>query len=135
MSFAKGSPRATGAELPGERDALAFASLEFSVDIVPDQEQVRVSPAGEVDIATADQLRQPIAELLEAGYRRVVVDLRQVTFLDSTGVHTLIQCHERARDRGASMSIILGGPATRRVLDITGIIDHLQIERSRDLDG
>lgn len=132
MSFAEGSPRAPGAEVPGEQDALAFAALEFSVDIVPDQDRVRVSPAGEVDIATADRLRQPVAELLEEGYRRVVVDLRQVTFLDSTGVHTLIQCHERARDLGASMSIILGGPATRRVLDITGIIDHLEIERSHE---
>lgn len=124
-----------GAERPEERDPLAFASLEFSVDIVSDDERVRVSPAGELDIATADRLRQPIAELLEEGFRRVIVDLRNVTFLDSTGVHTLIQCHERARDLGARMSIILGGPATRRVLDITGIIDHLEIERSHDLDG
>lgn len=135
MSFPEPSPRATEADVTDEPDALEFATPEFSVDIVPDRERVRVAPVGEVDIATADQLGRPIVELLEGGFERVVVDLRDVTFLDSTGIHTLVQCHRRARDLSARMSIILGGPATRRVLDITGIIDHLEIERSYDGDG
>ncbi len=135
MSFPEPSPRAPEADFTREHDELAWTTPEFSLDVVHDDGRVRVSPVGEVDIATADQLGQPIVELLEGGFQRVVVDLRGVTFLDSSGIHTLVQCHQRARDFRARMSIILGGPATRRVLDITGIIDRFEIERPREVDG
>lgn len=135
MSFPEPAPRAPEADSTDGHHELAFVTPEFSVDVVPDHERARVSPVGEVDIATADQLGQPIVELLEGGFQRVVVDLRGVTFIDSSGIHTLVQCHQRARDLRARMSIILGGPATRRVLDITGIIDHFEIEGPRGVDG
>jgi anti-sigma B factor antagonist len=103
-----------------------------AVDVMPDRERVLVRPLGDVDIATAEQLERPVVELIERGFSRVVLDLRGVTFLDSSGVHALVQCRERAEERGARMSIILGGAATRRVLDITGLIDHFEIEPAVD---
>jgi anti-anti-sigma factor len=110
----------------GEIDLAAPA---FALDVVPDRERVLVRPVGEVDIATAGQLERSTIELFGRGFSRVVVDLRGVTFLDSSGVHTLIKCHETAADLGASMSIIPGGPASRRVLDIAGVMDRFEIER------
>jgi anti-anti-sigma factor len=93
---------------------------------------VLVRPVGEVDIATAEGLEQPIVELLEQGFERVVVDLRAVTLFDSTAVHALVRCNQRAGALGARMSIILGGSASRCALEMTGIVDRLEIEHGRD---
>jgi anti-sigma B factor antagonist len=95
---------------------------------VPDRDRVLVRPVGEVDIATAAELEEPIVELLERGFERVVVDLRAVTFFDSTAVHVLIRCNQRAGELRARMSVILGGSASRRALETTGMIDRLEIE-------
>jgi anti-sigma B factor antagonist len=133
MSSAEDFPNTMGDHADGDGTDQATSPVpEFTVDVVPDRARVLVRPVGDVDIATAEQLERPVVELMERGFSHVVVDLRGVTFLDSTGVHALVQCRERAEERGARMSIIPGGMATRRVLDITGLIDHFEIEPSPD---
>jgi anti-sigma B factor antagonist len=87
-----------------------------------------VCPAGEVDLATADTLESRIVDLLQNGCARVVVDLRAVTFIDSAGIHALLNAHQRARKSGRSISILLGGRATRRPLEIVGVTDYLELE-------
>lgn len=102
--------------------------MTFRVEVKPDRDRMLVSPAGEVDLATADTLESRIVDLLQAGFARVVVDLRAVTFIDSTGIRALLNAHRRARESGGSVSIILGGPATRRPLEIVGVTDYLELE-------
>jgi anti-anti-sigma factor len=57
----------------------------------------------------------------------VIVDLRRVPFLDSTGIRALVSYHYQAVARPASMSIIVGTPAVKRVLSLTGVIDLLTV--------
>jgi anti-anti-sigma factor len=66
--------------------------------------------------------------LLEDGFAHVIVDLRRVTFLDSTGIRTLITAQQRAKDLGSRLSIRLGGSSSRRALEFTGALDYLEIE-------
>lgn len=96
--------------------------------MIPDRERVVVAPAGEIDLATAPRMQRDVVELLERGFTRVVVDLRAVEFLDSQGIRALMLAHNRARELGATMLVVLGaaeGP--RRALEISGVLAHLEI--------
>jgi anti-sigma B factor antagonist len=86
-----------------------------------------VRVAGEVDLATADGMEAPILELLGSGFETVVVDLRKVSFMDSSGVRVLITSHNYAEDRGAHLSIVAGTSRSRDVLELSGAIDHLDV--------
>lgn len=107
----------------------------FEVKVIPDGDRIMLCPAGEVDLATADVLEREISDLLKRGSDRVVIDLRGVTFIDSTGIRTLIMAHRQAQRAGQAVSIILGGPAIRRPLELTGVLDHLPVEAAASDDA
>jgi anti-anti-sigma factor len=98
----------------------------FRVDVHPERARVRVEPIGEVDLATADVLRQQLRELRESGFRELVLDLRRVTFLDSTGIALILAEDRHAREAGLVFTLISGPPAVQRVLGMCGVIDELR---------
>jgi hypothetical protein len=57
----------------------------FAITIHPHRETVRVAVAGEIDICTAGELDGELRRLMQDGFKRVVLDLRDVSFIDSTG--------------------------------------------------
>jgi len=90
-----------------------------------------VTVAGEVDIATVAQLREPLFELAADG-RPLVVDLDQVSFIDASGLGALVGAARRAAGHGASLHVACGRPQTMRLFRLTGL-DH-QIPLARSLD-
>jgi anti-sigma B factor antagonist len=68
---------------------------------------------GEIDVATAPRMRDRIARLQVDGPARVVVDLSEVTFIDSLGLGALIGVHKRARVLQGSLVIVPSAAATR----------------------
>ena len=88
---------------------------------------VRVLADGEVDLETAPMLRSAIADALRAN-KRVAVDLRAVTFLDSTGVAALLAAAESARRDSVELEIEVSR-VVRRVLELTGVDSALPLRR------
>jgi anti-anti-sigma factor len=97
------------------------ATAFLDVTAIPDRGTVRVRARGEVDLAGRHVLDAQIRELWDSGWEDVVVDLREVTFMDSSGVHVLIAHHRRALEQGRRFSIIRGSAPVRRVLQVTGV--------------
>ncbi len=91
----------------------------FSIAIEPRRDEVAVVPAGDLDLATADRLEHEVRELRSAGFTHVVVDLRDVAFVDSTGLRTLLTLSNEARRDGFSLTVIPGRPQVQRVFDVT----------------
>ena len=56
----------------------------FEVRVQPDRASVRVAPIGELDFATVDRLHATVEELVAAGFERVVIDLRAVSYTHLT---------------------------------------------------
>ncbi|HYF72823.1 MAG TPA: STAS domain-containing protein [Nocardioides sp.] len=77
--------------------------------------------AGEVDIATAGQLRTRVTEALVDGPGDLVVVLDDVTFLDSLGLGALISAHKRARVLQGSFTIVCTSRPVLRVFDATAM--------------
>lgn len=80
---------------------------------------------GELDPHTAPRLE---AELASAGTEpRVVLDLAGVTFLDSAGVRAIVSAHERLSNAGGSLALRSPSPVAARVLEISGLDQHLDV--------
>jgi anti-sigma B factor antagonist len=99
----------------------------FELEIRPERERVVVAPLGEVDLLTAPDVTAAVADLLARDFHHVVVDLRGVTFLDSSGVRSLFLADAAARDAGARLSVIPGTPTVQRPLEIAGIAERLDV--------
>lgn len=93
----------------------------FDVQTTRDGDVVVISPAGELDIATAPQLEQAIAEATAGGADTLVLDMRGVTFMDSTGLRTLVQTHQRSETEGFGLSIWRGPSQIDRLLSVSGL--------------
>ena len=81
---------------------------------------------GEVDMATAPQLRDALFDLLDSGATRITIDCRGLEFLDSSGIGVLIAVRKRLGDDGA---LTLEAPPAhvRKVLELTGVTEHVTI--------
>jgi anti-sigma B factor antagonist len=86
-----------------------------------------VSAAGEIDIATAPALDEALDAAVAEGNTRVAVDLEQVTFMDSTGLRSLITSDRRLTELEGDLVIIAPGGPARRLLEIAGVAGTLQI--------
>jgi anti-sigma B factor antagonist len=85
-----------------------------------------ISVQGEIDMATAPQLRDMLEQVIEAGSQRIVLDCRALTFLDSSGIGVLVAARNRLGDDG---EIVLDSPPphVRKVLELTGVASHLSV--------
>ena len=93
----------------------------FHLETVPERDVVRVTPVGEVDLATVGVIRKELRQLEQVGFMRLVLDLRSTTFLDSTGLHLILEEVEAARAAGAQFAIVEGPPEVQRVFELTGV--------------
>ena len=82
---------------------------------------------GELDMSTAAELRERLLGLAAGGPTHVTVDLSALAFVDSTGLSVLITGLKRIRQQGGDMALRSPTPATRRVLEITGLTEVFSI--------
>ncbi len=80
-----------------------------------------VSVRGEVDVFTAPDLDGELEAQISAGGSRLVVDLSEVAFLDSTGLGVLIKALKQARDAGGWLHLVVTSDRIRKIFEITGL--------------
>lgn len=86
-----------------------------------------VVPKGDLDTASTAQMRQALAELINAGKSRLVVDLRHVGYMDSAGLGELVTAMKRARKAGGDLRLC--GPNA----DISRILEMTRLDRQMGL--
>jgi anti-anti-sigma factor len=84
-----------------------------------------VRPVGELDLDTEPQLEEAIAAIREQSAPRLVLDLRELTFMDSTGLRLLIRWDTAAKQVGFRFAIVPGPDVVQRVVRLTGMEDQL----------
>jgi len=102
------------------------AGIEITVEHADGVPVVRV--VGDVDLATAPQL-DAILNQFSGEQSRLVVDLRDVSFLDSSGLSVLVQCRQRltqGSDR-SMLTLVVNRPSIQRVLEVTGLDQVFEI--------
>lgn len=86
-----------------------------------------LSVRGEIDVSTAPELRDRLLGVAQEGHSTVVVDLSEVTFLDSTALGVLVSGLKRFRAAGGNLRLVVTGRSVSKVLEITGLIEVFPI--------
>lgn len=79
-------------------------------------------------MASAPELKRTVAELSRAGFAHVIVDLRGLSFLDSSGIRLLLDLVALAREDSLRLELIPGPPQVQQVLELTGTLRLLPFQ-------
>lgn len=99
----------------------------FELGIDTGEHRVTFVPRGELDLSTTPELEEKVLSALQEGRLEVVVDLRELTFMDSTGVRTIVAAHQVAEQTGHALQVVRPprNSAVSRVIEISGIDEAL----------
>ena len=87
---------------------------------------------GEVDVSTAPELRERLLALAERGTTTAVVDLCEVSFVDSTALGVLVSGVKRLRSGGGDLRLVVTEPHISKVFEITGLTEVFRISPTLD---
>jgi anti-sigma B factor antagonist len=90
-----------------------------------------LSLVGELDLSSAPRVEKELHELESGDAELIVLDLRELSFLDSTGLRLIVTADARARDSGRRLAIVQGPEAVERVFRVTGLDALLEIVAER----
>jgi len=88
---------------------------------------------GELDLVTAPELEDTIAALCVDGARELVLDMRRVAFMDSSGLRTVLAGMDMCRQAGCDFMVIPDAGACRRLFELTGVIDDIPLHEPDEL--
>ena len=114
------------------------ASFDMTpLDVTTEQHpgQARVVLIGELDIASSEGLENELAAIEADSPGTLVLDLRRVEFIDSTGLRALVAADERARSEGRRLAVVRGPNAVERLLALTQLDQRLEIVDDPDWVG
>jgi anti-sigma B factor antagonist len=91
--------------------------------------------SGELDQATAQELRKPLQEAIKSGSSAVMIDMTKCGFVDSTGLGVIVEAWKTLQERDgtdAGLAICCPEPEVRRLLELTGLDQAIAIRDTRD---
>jgi len=93
----------------------------FRCDLVPEDGRVLVRLGGELDLSSTPVLEQRLRDARDEGGRQLVVDLRNLDFMDSTGLTLLVRWARGAEQDGYELALVRGEPRVHRLFELTGL--------------
>jgi anti-anti-sigma factor len=100
---------------------------QFRVEVQRQGRAAVISVAGELDLATGPELEAELHDISPRNTELVVVDLRKLEFMDSTGLSIIVRAHQRLTGEGCELGLVRGSPQVQRLLDLTGVADRIAL--------
>jgi anti-sigma B factor antagonist len=113
-----------------------MSTQEHTVDLRLTEEKLRpagvvLTATGELDMATTPQLRARLREVIEAGARRLVIDLTPVAFMDSVALAAILTARRDLAEVGRMAVVIAPDSYPRLVFEIAGLPEYLNVFETR----
>ena len=86
-----------------------------------------IGVSGELDLASSPVLEQRLDEVFSSDASLVILDLRELDFMDSTGLSVLIKAHQAAEEGDRRLCLVKGPPQVQRLLSLTGVGERLSV--------
>jgi len=102
-----------------------MALLELETEEIDGR--TRVALRGELDISSAPGLEEALGRVEESAPPVLMIDLRQLEFMDSTGLRTVVSADQRARDAGRRLVIVRGPEPVDRIFSVTRLDERLEL--------
>jgi anti-anti-sigma factor len=104
----------------------------FAVEVQRrDRDVAIVRPRGELDLATVETLRTALENIERP--RRLMLDLRKLSFIDSAGLHLLLELHQRAQRDGFQLALVAPTAPTDRAIQLCGLDKTLPFVAATDV--
>jgi anti-sigma B factor antagonist len=113
------------AKADGERRS-SWPNGDIELQSRPVQDGIVIAVRGEIDLATAGVIERELIHV-EKSHDLVVLDLSETSFMDSTGIHMIVSASHRLRGHGARLVLVPGPPQIRRLLELTGVAEHVEL--------
>ncbi|MBV9838116.1 MAG: STAS domain-containing protein [Solirubrobacterales bacterium] len=81
--------------------------------------------SGELDLASSPALEEALERVRESDPATLILDLRELVFIDSTGLSVLVKADQRARETGKRFGLVNGPSQVQRLLVLTGLTERL----------
>ena len=104
----------------------------FNVETHNGDQAVVIGVTGELDLASSPALEQELESGAAAKAEVIIVDLRNLEFMDSTGLSVLVRAHQRATEKGQRFGVVRGPQQVQRLLSLTGVADRLNLADTPD---
>jgi anti-sigma B factor antagonist len=108
---------------------------DFEIEERMDGKVPVIAVGGEIDVATAPQLRECLHNVITQGHTTVVLDLLGVTFLDSTALGVLVGALKRCRELGGELQVVVADARIMKIFEITGLTKVFLISDSLSAAG
>jgi anti-sigma B factor antagonist len=102
------------------------AQPQLRIDVRREPDRVILGLDGELDMANASHLQAALAQAHQSTAAMIVLDLRQLSFIDSTGLRVLLAARKEAQERGQEFAVTPGSQQVQRLLAVTRVSDHLR---------
>ena len=93
-----------------------------------DAEGVSLALAGELDLETVPELERELENIDETQLKRLVIDLRDLQFMDSTGLAAIIRAQRSAEANGHALVVRRGSGQVQRLFELTGMSERVTVE-------
>jgi anti-sigma B factor antagonist len=90
--------------------------------------------SGELDMASAPDLHAALGDILP-GAREIVLDIEELTFIDSSGLHCMLVCQASCQQAGTALRMTPGKEQPRRLFEISGLLDRLPLTEDSTVCG
>jgi anti-anti-sigma factor len=88
---------------------------------------LRTALSGEIDLSTVEDVESGVREAINGNNGVVALDLREVSFLDSSGLRLMLRLNKELDDEGRRLVVVQGPRRVARVFELTGAQDQLEI--------
>lgn len=91
-----------------------------------------IAPEGELDLASLEDFRREVREIILAGDGAIIIDLSDLSFIDSSGLAAVIEAHELLNHDGRRLAVIAPrGTVASQILTLTGLRQRLSVSETR----
>ena len=104
----------------------------LSVEVHDSDHAVVIGVTGELDLASSPALESELESGAAASASLVIVDLRKLEFMDSTGLSVIVRAHQRATENGQRFGVVKGPQQVQRLLSLTGVAERLTLVDTPD---
>ena len=101
-----------------------FVPRPFRCDVAQRDGATHLRPEGDLDISTVDELERLLVAARAGGAKRIVVDLRGLSFMDSTGITLLTRYNNAANLDGFDLALVQGHQRIARLFSLTGLDEY-----------
>ena len=97
----------------------------FRLEVRSQGKATIIAVSGELDLASSPALQEELDRASDSDM--LIIDLRELDFMDSTGLSVLVRAHQRAEEQGRRLAMVKGPQQVQRLLSLTGVADRLTV--------